>query len=50
MCYTSLLCASSADLLQLESGAALAKVLTSRRVAVGGLGWSLMMDAADIFV
>lgn len=50
MCYTSPLCASFTDLLQLESGAALLKLLTFEHVAVGGLDWSLMMDAADMFV
>ena len=48
--YMSPLRASFTDLLQLESGAALLKLSTVRHVAVGGLDWSLMMDAADMFV
>lgn len=50
VCYTSPLRALSMDLLQLENGAALLKLLTFKHLAVGGLGWSLMMDAAGTFV
>ena len=50
MCYTSSLCASFTDLLQLEHGATSLKLSTFRLVAVGELDWSLLMDAADLFV
>lgn len=35
--------------MQTESGAALLKLLVFKCVAVGGLGWSLTVDAADVF-
>lgn len=50
MCRSSLPCSSFTDLLQLESGAALLKLLIFKRVAVGGPDWSLILDAADTFV
>lgn len=50
MGYTSQLCPSPTDLLQLESEAALLKLSTSKHVPMGGLDWSLTMDAADMFV